>query len=57
MKIEQRITMIAAVDTFGKVYYALLQANSNDSTIRLFLYRLVEILDTERENWRDDTVL
>ena len=57
MKIEPRITMIAAVDTFGKVYYALLQANSNDSTMRLFLYRLVEILDTERENWRDDTVL
>ena len=42
-----RITMIAPVDTYGKVYYALLQANSNEDMMRLFFYRLVEQLDKE----------
>jgi hypothetical protein len=55
--ISPRITMIAAVDTMGNVYYALLQANSNEDTIRLFLYRLVEHLDAQRPDWRIDTVL
>ncbi len=49
--------MIAAVDTMGNVYYALLQANSNEDTIRLFIYRLVEHLDAQRPDWRVDTVL
>ena len=49
--------MIAAVDNFGKVYYALLQANSNEDTMRLFFYRLMEILDHETPKWRDDTII
>ena len=47
-QINPRIIMIAAVDTFGKVYYALLQANSNEDTMRLFFYILSELLDEER---------
>ena len=56
-QINPRITMIAAVDNFGKVYYALLQANSNEDTMRLFFYRLMEILDSETPKWRDDTII
>ena len=40
-----RITMIAAIDNYGKIYYSLLQANSNNTTIQLFMIYLVKILD------------
>ena len=32
-----RITMILEVDTFGNIYYALMQANSNEDTIKMYL--------------------
>jgi len=37
--------MIAAIDNFGEAYYTLMQANSNDVTMELFLTHLVKILD------------
>lgn len=40
-----RITMIAAIDNYGEIYYSLLQANSNNTTIQLFMTHLVKILD------------
>ena len=40
-----RITMMAAIDNYGEIYYSLLQANSNDITLELFLTYLVKILD------------
>ena len=33
------------------------QANANDDTMRLFLYRLVEKLDKQDPRWRKDTVI
>ena len=56
-QIWPRITMIAGTDNFGNLYYALLQANSNADTLRLFFYRLVEILDKENNNWRENTII
>ena len=49
--------MIAAIDTFGNIYYALMQANSTEDTMRLFFTKLVDYLDAEKANWRKDTVL
>ena len=53
--VQPRINMIAAIDTEGEIYFALMLENTNDDTIRLFLYRLVEQLDGERADWRSDT--
>ena len=43
--VAPRITMMAAIDNYGEIYYSLLQANSNDITLELFLTHLVKILD------------
>ena len=52
-----RITMVTAIDTYGEVYYSLLQANSNNHTFELFLFYLVRILDKQRPAWRKDTIV
>ena len=52
-----RISMIAALDTEGCVYYSLTQANTDSDVMMIFLIHLVEQLDLERPSWRDDTVL
>ena len=36
-KVQPRITLIVALDTDGKIYSSILQANSNDDTMRLFI--------------------
>ena len=51
-----RITMVFGVDTFGNAYYSLIQANSNDDTIKMYFVELAKILDEERPGWRGDTV-
>ena len=55
--INPRITMIVGIDTTGGLYYSLMQANSNDETMRLFLYRLVEELDRKEKGWRKTIVV
>jgi len=51
-----RVTCILAIDNYGKVYYSLLQCHANNDSMRLFLFRLVEILDKENKEWRTNTV-
>ena len=48
--------MIAAVDSFGEVYVAISQENTNNDTFRLFLTNLVKELQKDRWDFRDDTV-
>ena len=48
---------MAAIDNFGKCYYTLIQANSNYTTLELFLFSFVKILDNENASWRKDTVI
>ena len=55
--ISYRISMIAALDTEGCIYYSLTQANTDSDVMMIFLQHLVEQLDLERPSWRDDTVL
>ena len=47
-----RITMIAGLDTQGRVYVSLIQGNSNDQTMDIFFRHLCMKLDRERPNWR-----
>ena len=49
--------MIAGIDTLGKVYLSLIQANSNGSIIEIFFSSLCNKLDKERPRWRRDTVI
>ena len=56
-KVNPRITLIVALDSEGKIYASLLQANSNADTMQLFLTELIKTLDQEDKNWRTNTVL
>ncbi len=55
--ISYRISMIAALDTQGCIYYSLTQANTDQNVMMIFLIHLVNLLDLERPSWREDTVL
>ena len=55
--IRPRITIIAAVDSHGKKYLSLIQANSNSELMAIYLESLVEILDGEDKSWRKKTAI
>ena len=56
-KVSPRITLIVALDSEGKIYASLLQANSDTDTMVLFLTELIKTLDYEDRNWRTNSVL
>ena len=49
--------MILGIDTFGSVYLSLTQSNSNSKIMEIFIMELVRKLDSERADWRKNTVL
>ena len=49
--------MMAGIDNLGYLYYTLIYANSNNTTIELFLFNLVRLLDRENVSWRKDTII
>ena len=51
-KVSPRITLIVAIDTLGKLYASLLQANSDGDTFQLFMTELIKTLEWEDRNWR-----
>ena len=55
--ISYRIALIAALDTEGRIYYSLTQANTDQNVMMVFLQYLLDQLDLERPSWKDDTVL
>ena len=55
--ISYRISMIAALDTEGCIYYSLTQANTDSDVMMIFLQYLVNQLDLDRPSWRDETIL
>ena len=55
--ISHRLSLIAALDTEGNVYYSLTQANTDQNVMLAFLLHLVNQLDLERPSWREDTVI
>ena len=56
-KVSPRITLIVALDSEGKIYASLLQANSDTDTMLIFLTELIKTLDIEDRNWRTNSVL
>ena len=56
-RVSPRITLILALDSEGKIYASLLQANSDTDTMVLFLTELIKTLDYEDRNWRTNSVL
>ena len=53
LQLAPRVTMIAGIDTDGKVYLSLLQANTNNQVMEIFMRQLCRKLDKERANWRE----
>ena len=49
--------MITGLDSRGRLYLTLLQANTNEKIMEIFFQALTRKLDKERPGWRDDTVV
>ena len=55
--IMPRLSMIAALDTHGNVWFTLNHASTDGDIIALFLKQLIDKLDEEMPDWQDDTVI
>ena len=51
-----RLSMIAALDTDGRVWFALNHANTDSNIVTLFLHSLMKVLDAETPGWQEDTI-
>jgi transposase-like protein len=49
--VTPRLSMIAALDTDGRVWFALAHANSDSNMMALFLLELTKLLDAELPGW------
>ena len=52
-----RISLKAALDTEGRVWCALTQANTDSDVMTLFLRYLTRQLDLETPGWQDNTTI
>ena len=48
---------MAAIDNYGAIYVALLQANTTSMMMKLFLWEFAKTLDAEDANWRKSTII
>ena len=55
--VNPRVSLIAGIDTEGHLYLSLVQANTNNDVMRAFLQWLARRLDSERKNWRSNTII
>ncbi len=53
--VNPRISLIAAVDTDGRIWYSCSQANTDQKVMLAFLRRLALHLDDETPGWRSDS--
>ena len=52
-----RLSLIAALDSDGRLFYSLTHAITDTSIMKMFLSCLCKQLDREISNWKEDTVL
>jgi hypothetical protein len=52
-----RISLVAAIDNFGELFYSVKQSNSNTESTLVMLSQLVRILDNRSPSWRNDRVV
>ena len=50
-QVAPRISIIAALDTEGRIWFALTQANTDADIMTTFIRRLMKRLDRERPGW------
>ena len=55
--VSPRVSMIAALDTDGRVWFTLSHANTDSKIMTLFLQSLTKVLDNETPGWQEDTVI
>ena len=51
-----RISLIAALDSDGQIWFTLTQTTTDSDIFMMFLQHLVEKLDDEMSGWRENTV-
>ena len=56
-QVQPRISVIAALDTEGRVWCALTQANTDTDVMTTFLRHLMRQLDHETPGWEENTTL
>ena len=54
--IMPRLSMIAAMDTDGKVWFSLSHATTDSDVIAVFFEKMIGILDNEQPGWQENTV-
>ena len=52
-----RLSMLAAIDNYGEIYFSIVQANVDHQVFCIFITKLVAKLTTEDANWRSKTIL
>ena len=55
--VSPRISLLAAIDSNGGIYFAMVQANVDHEVMGVFLTKLVGKLSAEDVNWRTKTVI
>ena len=53
--VAPRISLIAALDTDGRVFFSMTQVNTDQKVMMVFLAYLIQKLDQETPGWRQDT--
>jgi hypothetical protein len=56
-EVNPRLSLIAALDTDGRVAFALLHANTEVNTFLMFLSHLFACLDEELPGWKQSSVI
>ena len=54
--VSPRLSLIAALDTEGRVWFALSNANTDSNMISLFIHSLMNHLNEEIPGWQEETV-
>ena len=55
--VAPRLSMIAAMDTEGRVWFSLSHSNTDSNVMITFLHHLVEVLDNETPGWKESSWL
>ena len=56
-QVAPRISLLAALDTDGKIWCSLTQANTDADVMTTFLRYLARQLDLESPGWQEDSVI
>ena len=56
-RVSPRISMITAIDTDGRVWFALSHANTDSRMMALFLHSLIEAMDAELPGYSDSITI